>query len=141
MVKHILLLLTACLAASAQAQIYKRVDPITGHTTYTSSPPPGTEVPELSTPILAMPTIVRPSRARSRAASPAPVRHTPSTYPRISTAEQQRRDDERRGILMDELKAEAGALAAALSKAADPDTVHRHKTNVASLKREIANIR
>lgn len=139
MVKHMLLLLTACLAASVQAQIYKRVDPVTGHTTYTSSPPPGTEVAESSAPIVAMPTLVQPRRAGGHARSRAvpPVLHSPLTYPRISKVEQQRRDDDRRGILMDELKAEA----AALGKAADPDTIRRHRTNVASLKREIANIK
>ncbi|MDC8757244.1 DUF4124 domain-containing protein [Janthinobacterium fluminis] len=102
-----------------------------------------------------------PAAAAPRAAAPAPV--TPADFPKVESGEQRARDNDRRQILLDELKAEEHKLAALRLeyKGGEPerngnernyakyqervaqmkDNIGRAEKNVEALKREIANIR
>jgi hypothetical protein len=142
------ILAIACLmlCGSAQAQMYARVDKLTGHTTYTNLPPRDVE-PEQSD----IPVFVRPIRRAAKpylpskphkadlALSAQPI--TPADFPKVSESKQKERDDDRRHILMTELRKESVSLEEVELKKADAETINRHKTNIAALKREIQNIK
>lgn len=127
-------------SVAAQAQVYQRIDRITGHITYTNLPPPGIEVdaeavaqqPRANPPV----QLDKKPTARRREAKLM----APATFPRINAAEQKERDLDRRAILMEELLSEQKALNRLGQKADDPQTVQRHRENIASLKRELANL-
>lgn len=134
------------LCNSAQAQLYERVDKLTGHTTYTNLPPPGMEPArsDIPAPARTMRTATKqyvPAKAHNADANAAAEIVAPADFPKISATVQKERDNNRRHILLDELNKEFATLEDAQSKKADADTINRHKTNIASLKREIQTIK
>jgi hypothetical protein len=112
-------------------------------------------------------SIPAPPRAQdgapARARAPAVPAATPADFPRVDTSVQRARDDDRRGILNEELRLEAQKLAElkAEYKNGEPDrlgsernyakylervanlrdAISRSERNIEALKREIANIR
>ena len=102
----------------------------------------------------------RPSATPAPAASPPP---SPANFPRVDTSQQRARDDDRRGILNEELRAEEKKLAdlKAAFNNGEPERqggeknyakyqervaqmredIARTERNIEALKREIANIR
>lgn len=84
------------------------------------------------------------SLMRGARAVPAVVQGTrtaqaqPVGFPRISQADQQQRDADRKAILADELDNEQQLLGRARAQGAAPDVQHRHLSNIAALKRELA---
>jgi hypothetical protein len=84
------------------------------------------------------------SPVRGARAVPAVVQGTrtaqaqPASFPRISQADQQQRDADRKAILTDELDNEQQLLGRARAQGAAPDVQHRHLSNIAALKRELA---
>lgn len=133
-----IILVMAC--GAAQGQMYARVDKITGHTTYTNIPPPGEEVVD-PTPMRRATREFVPAKPRSTIAelNKSPV--TPTEFPRVAKNVQRDRDEDRRHILTTELKREMAALVDVQTSKGDTETVNRHKTNIASLQREIKNIK
>lgn len=135
MIRLFFLLVIVCV--QARAEVVRKVDPITGHVTYTNLRP-GTDVdPEPIVPMRRAATQYVP-REPKLAVVPA-VR--PVNFPSISPEVQKQRDHGRLRILMDELRSELSSLEIAEEKKADAETVNRHRSNIASLKREIKNIK
>jgi hypothetical protein len=127
--------------SAANAQVYQRVDPVTGQRTYTNQPPPGTEVIEdrvLPTPLPKQQGSTQQD-APKRSANPASA--TPVDFPRVRPAEQKERDEDRRMILTEELRAELDALRLLGNKTSSDPSVRRHQQNIASLQRELENLR
>lgn len=62
-------------------------------------------------------------------------------FPRIAPNVQRERDGGRKQILRDELDAELLALQSARERGEAADAVHRHDSNIAALKRELAGLR
>ncbi len=147
-------LLCLILAAPAQAEIYKYVDE-NGQVTFTDVYRKGAkriDLPGAPTPL--------PSGSKSRRASYAP---SPADFPRIDPATQKRRDDIRRQVLEDEIAGERrdadearrqltlGERLQPGERATDAtylnrvkrlrDAVQQHEQNVASIQRELANLR
>jgi len=157
--KHSALLALLALATSAHGQgvIYKCTAP-NGSTEYTDVYR-GSYCKAMDLPGLTVPAPARHA-APPRAAPPLA---TPGSFPRVDSAEQRARDDDRRGILEEELKNESQKLAALRQEynngeperrgdernyakylervAALRDSISRSEKNVDALKREIANIR
>lgn len=79
-----------------------------------------------------------PARARTQAA-PTP---TPADFPRVDTSVQRARDDDRRGILNEELRLEAQKLAElqAEYKNGEPDRLGNER-NYAKYQERVANLR
>jgi hypothetical protein len=117
----VILLCLAC-AAPAQADIYARRD-ASGAMVYSNVPP------------AARATVVAPPVRAARAGMEAPE------FPRIARAEQQQRDRGRQSILHNELSSEEQLLQRARADGAAPDVQHRHLSNIAALKRELAALR
>jgi HAMP domain-containing protein len=161
-------LLTSLLAAGAQAQsvVYRCVDK-DGRVLYTDSSGGNCKVIDslnsgaISTPAPAPRSpAVTMRQGASRAASPAA---SPAAFPRVDNATQRARDDDRRGILNEELRAEEKKLADLKRdfNNGEPerqgneknyakyqervgqmrDDIGRAEKNVEALRREIANIR
>lgn len=127
-------------SVAAQAQVYQRIDRLTGHVTYTNTPPPGIEV-EAEAAVQqprAIPSVQLDKKPTARRREVKPT--TPATFPRINTAEQKERDLDRRAILMEELLSEEKALNRLGQKTDDQQAARRHRENIASLKRELANL-
>lgn len=99
--KSILLLCLLAFAAPASAEIYKKVDE-NGHVTYSNVPIKGGTKLNLEPPISTAPD--------SPAAKPRAKAPTPANFPRVDKETQNRRDDKRKQILMEELEAEKKAL-------------------------------
>lgn len=147
-----------CGGVHAQSAIYKCVD-ANGRVEFTDVNKPGCKSLDLRT---AIPAPVRRSGAAPRQASaPAPV-VTPANFPRVDTSVQRARDDDRRGILNDELRAEEKKLADLKGTynsgqperqgekdnakyqervASMKDDINRSERNIDALRREISNIR
>ncbi|KQQ91653.1 DUF4124 domain-containing protein [Massilia sp. Leaf139] len=153
-----------CATAQAQTTVYKCVD-AQGRVEFTDTGKKGCKALDLPGYIPAppqrqgpAPSALRPSNAP--AAAPAP---SPSNFPRVDTSQQRARDDDRRGILNEELRAEEQKLAE-LRKvfnngeperqgnernyakyqervAGMRDDISRTERNIEALRREIANIR
>lgn len=62
----------------------------------------------------------------------------PARFPRISQTDQQKRDADRKTILNDELDNEQQLLDRARARGGAPEVEHRHLSNIAALKRELA---
>ena len=114
-------------------------------------------------PTSAIPSVPAPSRTASRSGSPAPnaVSTSASSFPRVDPATQKARDQERKQILLDEMRKEEAALADAKAKyvaeqsrtpdgtggasvdrlLAQREAVERHERNIASIQREIASLK
>jgi hypothetical protein len=101
-----LLLLCAAFTASttAYAEIYKRVDK-DGHVTYSSEPLKGSRKLHLE-PLPSVP----PPRMPAARNTEANHGNEESSFPRVDSATQQRRDDKRLSILEDEMASEQKAL-------------------------------
>lgn len=136
------------LAFAAHADIYKLVDE-NGRVTYSNVPMPGSKVIVME-PIQTVPA----AKIKEPAAGP-----TPSNFPKVDGATQRNRDNSRKKILDDELKAEEKLLADARLALSEgeaerrgdernyvkyqervqklKDTVALHEKNIAALKKEI----
>jgi hypothetical protein len=150
-------------SVAAQAQVYRCTDP-NGGKLYTDTKKGNCELIDSGPaprPPAASPMIpsVRPNSA---AASPAAT-PSPSNFPRVDTSQQRARDDDRRDILNEELRAEEKKLAElkTVFKNGEPDRqgnernyvkyqervgqmrddISRTERNIEALRREISNIR
>ena len=151
-------------AAAAQTTVYKCVD-AQGRVEFTDTGKKGCKALDLPGYIPAPPERRGPAPA-ARGANPAPVAAaapSPSNFPRVDTSQQRARDDDRRGILTEELRAEEQKLAdlRKVFNNGEPerqgnernyakyqervaqmrDDISRTERNVEALRREIANIR
>jgi Domain of unknown function (DUF4124) len=150
-------------AAAAQTTVYKCVD-AQGRVEFTDTGKKGCKALDLPGYIPAPPARIGPAPA-ARASNPAPAAATPSpaNFPRVDTSQQRARDDDRRGILNEELRAEEQKLAdlRKVFNNGEPerqgnernyakyqervaqmrDDISRTERNIEALRREIANIR
>jgi hypothetical protein len=148
-------LVSLILAAPAQAEIYKYVDE-NGKVTFTDVYKKGGKRIEV-------PGAPAPLRNREKAPRRASYNPSPADFPRIDVGTQKRRDDIRRQVLQDEISAERRnadearrqlALGERLQpgeRATDASYVNRvnklraavqqHEQNVASIQRELANLK
>ncbi|MCL2656256.1 MAG: DUF4124 domain-containing protein [Betaproteobacteria bacterium] len=104
-------------AASAQADVYKCVDPVSGRITYTNS-----KTGEKGCTLLQKeqaPVSSIPSPVGRRAASAA----SPAEFPKVDSETQRSRDDDRRKILETELATETQALEDAKKALAEQESV------------------
>ena len=149
------LLLSLIMAAPAQAEIYKYVDE-NGQVTFTDVYKKGAKRIDL-------PGAPTPLPAGSKAPRRASYNPSPADFPRIDAGTQQRRDDIRRQVLQDEISGERRnadearrqlALGERLQpgeRATDASYINRvtrlrasvqqHEQNVASIQRELANLK
>jgi hypothetical protein len=165
-----LALVLACVlahpGARAESTVYKCVDK-SGHVEFTDINKPGCKALDLPG---YMPAPRAPTPSPSPAANPAPSMRqgarpaaSPSSFPRVDSATQRARDDDRRAILDEELRAEEQKLAALRRDfnngeperqgneknyakyqervAQMREDISRSEKNVEALRREIANIR
>ncbi|NNG24262.1 DUF4124 domain-containing protein [Massilia sp. ML15P13] len=156
------------LAPTVQAQVYKCVDD-QGRVEFTDQNRRGCKQLESFTPSISSPPPVRASAPIPAVRPPNPgstgpaAATTPTSFPRVDTAQQRARDDDRREILNDELRLEEKKLADLRRDfnggeperqgnernyakyqervASMREEIGRTETNIASLRREIANIR
>jgi hypothetical protein len=151
-------------AAAAQTTVYKCVD-AQGRVEFTDTGKKGCKALDLPGYIPAPPERRGPAPA-ARVSNPAPAAGpsaSPSNFPRVDTSQQRARDDDRRGILTEELRAEEQKLAALRQTfnngeperqgnernyakyqervAQMRDDISRTERNIEALRREIANIR
>jgi len=149
------LLLCLVLTSHAQAEIYKYVDE-NGQVTFTDVYKKGAKRIDLPGAPTSLP-------AGGKASKRASYNPSPADFPRIDPGTQQRRDDIRRQVLQDEIKGERksadearrqlalGERLAPGERAADAsyvnrvkrlrETVQQHEQNVASIQRELANLK
>lgn len=152
--------LTAVLAlpaAHADATVYKCVKD--GQIELTDVSKPGCKALDLPGYVAA--PAPRPGQSAKAAGTPAPAASNPPDFPRVDNATQKARDDDRRGILAEELQAEEKKLADLkqtfnggeperqgneknyqkyLDRVAQMrDDISRTEKNIEALKREIAN--
>jgi hypothetical protein len=155
------------LAAHADA-VYKCVDK-EGRVEFTDVNKPGCKALDLpgyipapsGRPAVPAPAAGAPAPMRQGAGRPAPA--TPASFPKVDNYAQRQRDDDRRDILNEELRAEEKKLAGlkAVFNNGEPerqgneknyakyqervaqmrDDIGRSEKNIEALKREIANIR
>jgi len=164
------LVLVAGLAAQGGARadsvVYKCVDKSSGRVEFTDINKPGCKVLDLPGYIAAPAPAPRPAPAvtmRQGTGRPAPASANPAGFPRVDSATQRARDDDRRTILEDELRAEERKLADLKRDfnngeperqgneknyakyqertAQMRDDIGRSEKNIEALKRELANIR
>lgn len=135
-----------CGSAHAQSAIYKCVD-ANGRVEFTDVVKSGCKSLDLPGSI---PSPARRAGASSRQGSASAPVATPANFPRVDTSVQKARDDDRRGILNEELRAEESKLAnlKVTPNGNDPgraasmkDDINRAERNIDALKREISNIR
>jgi len=148
-------LLCLFLVAPAQAEIYKFVDE-NGQVTFTDVYKKGARRIEL-------PGAPAPLSANNRAPKRASYNPSPADFPRIDAGTQKRRDDIRRQVLQDEIagerrNADEARRQLALGERLQPGeratdktytdrvnklraTVRQHEQNVASIQRELANLK
>lgn len=150
--------------AVAQTTVYKCVD-AQGRVEFTDTGKKGCKALDLPGYIPAPPERRGPAPSIPRASNPAPAAAapSPSNFPRVDTSQQRARDDDRRGILTEELRAEEQKLAdlRKVFNNGEPerqgnernyakyqervaqmrDDISRTERNVEALRREIANIR
>jgi len=119
-----MLLLNLACAAPALAGIFAKREP--GGVTVYSNIPGGPRVDQPA---------VRPSRAAAAGTAAA------AGFPRISRAEQRKRDLGREAILNEELDNEQQLLARARARQAAAEVQRRHLGNIAAIKRELAGLR
>ena len=152
-------------AAEAQTTVYKCVD-AQGRVEFTDTGKKGCKALDLPGYIPAPVERRGPAPAAARTGSAAPAAApspSPSNFPRVDTSQQRARDDDRRGILNDELRAEEAKLASLreVFKNGEPDRqgnernyakyqervasmrddISRTERNIEALRREIANIK
>jgi hypothetical protein len=151
-------------AAEAQTTVYKCVD-AQGRVEFTDTGKKGCKALDLPGYFPAPVERRGPAPAAARASNPAPAAATPSpsNFPRVDTSQQRARDDDRRGILTEELRAEEQKLGdlRKVFNNGEPerqgnernyakyqervaqmrDDISRTERNIEALRREIANIR
>jgi len=155
-------------AANAQTTVYKCVD-AQGRVEFTDTGKRGCKALDLPGYIPAPPErrgpapAARPNNAAQAAAPAAAPTPSPANFPRVDTSQQRARDDDRRGILTDELRLEEKKLAdlRAVFNNGEPERqgnernyakyqervaqmredISRTERNIEALRREIANIR
>jgi hypothetical protein len=156
-------------AADAQTTVYKCVD-AQGRVEFTDTGKRGCKALDLPGYIPApperrgpAPAAARPANAAQGAAPAAAPTPSPANFPRVDTSQQRARDDDRRGILTDELRLEEAKLAGlrVVFNNGEPerqgnernyakyqervaqmrDDISRAERNIEALRREIANIR
>jgi hypothetical protein len=151
-------------AAFAQTTVYKCVD-AQGRVEFTDTGKKGCKALDLPGYIPAPAERRGAAPVAARPGNPAPAAATPSpaNFPRVDTSQQRARDDDRRGILTDELRAEEKKLAdlRQVFNNGEPerhgnernyakyqervaqmrDDISRTERNIEALRREIANIR
>ena len=150
---------SVCSGAHAQSSIYKCVD-AQGRVEFTDISKTGCKALDLPGTI---PAPARRSGAAPRQQSASVPVATPANFPRVDTSVQKARDDDRRGILNEELRAEEKKLAElkATFNGGEPERqgnernyakyqervasmkedISRSESNINALRREIANIR
>jgi hypothetical protein len=148
-------LLCLTLAAPAQAEIYKYVDE-SGQVTFTDVYKKGAKRIDL-------PGAPSPLPAGAKAPRRASYNPSPADFPRIDAGTQKRRDDIRRQVLQDEINgerknADEARRQLALGERLQPGeragdatyanrvsklraTIQQHEQNVASIQRELANLK
>jgi len=151
--------------ARADSAVYKCVDK-SGRVEFTDINNPGCKVLDLPGYVATPAPAPRPAPAvtmRQGTGRPAPASANPAGFPRVDSATQRARDDDRRTILEDELRAEERKLADLKRDfnngeperqgneknyakyqervAQMRDDIGRSEKNVEALKRELANIR
>ncbi len=148
-------LLCLILAAPAQAEIYKYVDE-SGQVTFTDVYKKGAKRIDL-------PGAPSPLPAGAKAPRRASYNPSPADFPRIDAGTQKRRDDIRRQVLQDEINgerknADEARRQLALGERLQPGeragdatyasrvsklraTIQQHEQNVASIQRELANLK
>ncbi|MET0981722.1 MAG: DUF4124 domain-containing protein [Telluria sp.] len=155
-------------AAPAQAQVYRCTD-ANGGKLYTDMKKGNCELIE-SAPVAPRPPAASALIPSVRPVSPAPAASgmaaatpSPSSFPRVDTSQQRVRDDDRRAILNEELRAEEKKLfeLKTVFKNGEPDRqgnernyakyqervgqmrddINRTERNIEALRREIANVR
>jgi len=127
----ILCVLFLCSEISS-AQVFKKIDPTTGHVTLTNIPPKSLNQVNTEGSTIAQ-TVEKKDVTKARV--------SPVNFPKLSPEVQKDRDSDRKKILEEELKTEQIALKNASEKKVDVDIIARHKVNVAALEREIATIK
>jgi hypothetical protein len=151
-------------AVQAQTTVYKCVD-AQGRVEFTDTGKKGCKALDLPGYIPAPPERRGPAPVAARASTPAPAAATasPANFPRVDTSQQRARDDDRRGILGEELRAEEQKLAdlRKVFNNGEPerqgnernyakyqervaqmrDDISRTERNIEALKREIGNIK
>lgn len=145
-----LLAIAGLLAAGAcQAEIYKFVDE-NGLVTYTNMPRPGLKpkmvIPDLTSPRALTATPDKKPGSGGKIA-------TPGYFPRVDSSTQNKRDDMRKQLLVEELRSEERNLAASRSElglgsrrpGADvgklTEAVRMHEKNIEMLNKELSHIR
>jgi hypothetical protein len=145
--------------APAQTVVYKCVDE-NGRVEFTDTSKRGCKALDLPGFIAAPPARARPPATRQGS---APLNVGPANFPRVDTAQQRARDDDRREILNDELRNEEKKLADLKRdfNNGEPerlgsernyakyqqrvvqmrDSIGRSERNIEALKREIGNLR
>lgn len=148
-------LLCLFLAAPAQAEIYKYVDE-SGNVTFT-------DVYKKGARRIDIPGAPAPLSSGSKSHKRASYNPSPADFPRIDPGTQKRRDDIRRQVLQDEISGERknadearrqltlGERLAPGERATDSsylnrvkklrESVQQHDQNVASIQRELANLK
>jgi len=148
-------LLCLILAAPAQAEIYKYVDE-SGNVTFTDVYKKGARRIDIPGAPMSLPSS---GKASKRAA----YNPSPTDFPRIDAGTQKRRDDIRRQVLQDEISGERknadearrqltlGERLAPGERASDAsyqnrvkklrEDVQQHEQNIASIQRELANLK
>lgn len=126
----LLLLCLLGLVTPAWGEIYKKVDE-NGHVTYSNVPIKGGVKLDLEPPVSSAPAA--PS-ARPRAKAP-----TPANFPRVDKETQNRRDDKRKQILMEELTTEKQALEDAKKAYTEGESVPEvYRTKDGKIRRNVA---
>lgn len=152
-----ILLLGCCVALTAHADIYKRVD-ASGQVTYTDQPINGSKRMNLV-------PLVTPAAASAshKNSSRKAIGSAPSGFPRVDASTQNKRDSLRRTVLQSELHTEQQAWAEAMSakkdgetlrlgeQASSPgylsrlnkldETIKLHQDNIHSLDKELGSIK
>jgi hypothetical protein len=152
------------LAAQAQTAVYKCVDD-RGRVEFTDTSKKGCKLLDLPGASATVPAARAPLPATRLGSAPRPAAttSTPASFPRVDSAQQRARDDDRREILNQELRAEEKKLADLKREfnngeperqgnernyakyqervAQMRDDIGRAERNIEALKREIANIR
>jgi hypothetical protein len=150
--------------ASAQAEIYKYVDPVTGAVEYTNQPKKGAVRTNMGDTLSEIPTGNKATRGTTVKVSTTSNLNSGSAAASVDAGTQRTRDGTRRQVLVDELSSEEKLLADAKSGYSNgkplpfadegvgspkyidrvkqlEKTVRLHERNVASLKQELANLK
>ena len=149
---------------SAQAEIYKYVDPVTGAVEYTNQPKKGAVRTNMGDTLSEIPTGNKAARGTTVKVSTTSNLNSGSAAASVDAGTQRTRDGTRRQVLSDELSSEEKMLADAKSGYSNgkplpfadegvgspkyidrvkqlEKTVRLHERNVASLKQELANLK